>query len=399
MSEPVTMAGASVVIVGGGVMGCSIAFHLAERGTDVLLLEGGTICSGMTARSGALVRMHYTNQPEARMALAGLAYFRDWRERVGGWCGFTVTGFVTLVGPGDAERLRRNVAMLRGIGVETEVAEPADLAAEHPELDLDGVGLAAVEPGSGYADPVATTFSFASRAVDLGARIRQGVRVRAIRTVGGRVSGLDTSEGEIGADVVVLACGPWVDPLARTAGFDLGITPERAQVGFFRRPRAARGHPVVIDGVLGTYFRPHGGELSLLGVEAGHHLEVAAIEREVEGYDHDAVAPALARLARRVPSFAGADFVRGHRGVYDTSPDSHAVLDRAPGVEGLYLAGGFSGTGFKKSPAVGACMAELIAEGGATTVDITPFRLSRFAEGQPIEGDEYNLPAEFGHKI
>jgi len=393
------MRGASVVVVGGGVMGCSIAFHLAERGVDVLVLERGTICSGMTARSGALVRMHYTNQPEARMALAGLAYFRDWRERVGGWCGFTVTGFVTLVGPDDAERLRRNVAMLRGVGVDTEVAEPADLAAEHPELDLRGVGLAAVEPGSGYADPVATTFAFASRAVDLGARIRQGVRVDSIRTAGGRVTGLDTSEGEVGADAVVLACGPWVDPLARTAGFDLGITPERAQLAFFRRPRAARRHPVVIDGVLGTYFRPHGGELTLLGVEAGHRVDVAAIDREVEGYDHSVVPAALARLARRVPSFAGADLARGHRGVYDTSPDSHAVLDLAPGVEGLYLAGGFSGTGFKKSPAVGACMAELIVRGRASTVDITPFRLSRFAEGQPLQGDEYHLPAEFGHKL
>lgn len=393
------MAGASVVIVGGGVMGCSIAFHLAELGVGALVLERGTVCSGMTARSGALVRMHYTNQPEARMALAGLAYFRDWRERVGGWCGFTVTGFVTLVGPGDAERLRRNVAMLRGIGVETEAVEPADLAAEHPELDLHGVGLAAVEPGSGYADPVATTFSFASRAVDLGARIWQGVRVRAIRTIGGRVIGLDTSEGEVGADVVVLACGPWVDPLARTAGFDLGITPERSQLAFFRRPEVARRHPVVVDGVLGTYFRPHGGELSLVGVEAGHRVDVDAIEREVEGYDRSAVAPALDRVTRRVPSFEGAPFVRGHRGIYDTSPDGRAVLDRAPGVEGLYLAGGFSGTGFKKSPAVGACMAELISQGRASTVDITPFRLSRFAEGQPIQGDEYRLPAEFGHKL
>jgi sarcosine oxidase, subunit beta len=393
------MTGASVVIVGGGVMGCSIAFHLAERGVGALVLERGTVCSGMTARSGALVRMHYTNQPEARMALAGLTYFRDWRERVGGWCGFTVTGFVTLVGPGDAERLRRNVAMLRGIGVETEAVEPADLAAEHPELDLHGVGLAAVEPGSGYADPVATTFSFASRAVDLGARIWQGVRVRAIRTIGGRVMGLDTSEGEVSADAVVLACGPWVDPLARTAGFDLGITPERSQLAFFRRPEAAHRHPVVVDGVLGTYFRPHGGELSLVGVEAGHRVDVDAIEREVEGYDYGAVAPALDRVRRRVPSFEGAPFVRGHRGIYDTSPDSRAVLDRAPGVEGLYLAGGFSGTGFKKSPAVGACMAELISQGRASTVDIAPFRLSRFAEGQPIQGDEYRLPAEFGHKL
>jgi sarcosine oxidase subunit beta len=391
--------GASVVVVGGGVMGCSIAFHLAERGVDVLVLERGTVCSGMSARSGALVRMHYTNRPEAAMAVASLRYFQDWRERVGGWCGFTVTGAVVLVGPGEGPRLARNVAMLRGLGVETQAVAPVDLAADHPELDLEGVEAAAVEPGSGYADPVATTFAFASRAVDLGARIVQGVAVRGLAVAGGRVVGVDTDDGRVGADAVVLACGPWVDPLARTAGFELGISPERSQVAFFRRPEAARRHPVVIDGVLGTYFRPHGGELSLLGVEAGHHIGVEAIDTEVEGYDHRAVAPALGRLAGRVPAFAGARFARGHRGVYDTSPDSRAVLDAAPGVDGLFLAGGFSGTGFKKSPAVGACMAELVTEGAAATVDIRPFRLARFAEGDPIVGDEYRLPPEFGHKL
>ena len=145
-------AGATVVVVGGGVMGCSIAFHLAEHGVEVLVLERGTVCSGMSARSGALVRMHYTNQPEASMAVASLAYFQRWRERVGGWCGFTVTGAAVLVGPGEGERLRRNVAMLRRLGVDTEAVTPADLGADHPELDLDGVELAAVEPGSGYAD-------------------------------------------------------------------------------------------------------------------------------------------------------------------------------------------------------------------------------------------------------
>jgi sarcosine oxidase, subunit beta len=400
MSDTTGMAaGASVVVVGGGVMGCSIAFHLAERGVDVVVLERGTVCSGMTARSGALVRMHYTNEPEARMAVTGLGYFQHWKERVGGWCGFTVTGAAILVGPGEGERLRRNVAMLRRVGVDTEAVAPAELAAEHPELDLTGVEMAAVEPGSGYADPVATTFAFASRAVDLGARIRQGVAVRGLAVAGDRVVGVDTDDGRVGADAVVLACGPWVDPLARTAGFELGITPERSQIAFFRRPAAARRHPVVIDGVLGTYFRPHAAELSLLGVEAGHHLAVEEIDREVEGYDHEVVAPALGRLAGRVPAFAGAPFARGHRGVYDTSADSRAVLDAAPGVAGLFVAGGFSGTGFKKSPAVGACMAELVAEGRATTVDITPFRLGRFAEGDPIVGDEYALPARFGHRL
>jgi hypothetical protein len=151
--------------------------------------------------------------------------------------------------------------------------------------------------------------------------------------------------------------------------------------------------------VLGTYFRPHGGELSLLGVEAGHRVEVDAIDREVEGYDHQATAQGLRRLAGRVPAFAGAPFARGHRGVYDTSADSRAVLDAAPGVAGLFVAGGFSGTGFKKSPAVGACMAELVTEGRATTVDLHPFRLGRFAEGDPIVGDEYALPPGFGHRL
>jgi sarcosine oxidase subunit beta len=401
MGDTDAMAGgASVVVVGGGVMGCSIAFHLAERGVDTLVVERGTVCSGMTARSGALVRSHYTNEPEARMALAGLRYFQDWGDRVGGWCGFTVTGAAILVGPGEGARLDRNVAMLRRVGVDTEAVAPEDLAAEHPELDLTGVERAAVEPGSGYADPVATTFAFASRAVDLGARIRQGVAVHAVRVAGDRVTGLSTSDGEVGADAVVLACGPWVDPLARTAGFQLGISPERSQVAFFRRPDAARRHPVVIDGVLGTYFRPHGGDLSLLGVEAGHQIAVDAVDQEVEGYDRRLVAPALRRLAGRVPAFAGARFARGHRGVYDTSPDTRAVLDAAPGVDGLFVAGGFSGTGFKKAPAVGACMAELVTKGHAGTVDIHPFRLARFAEGDPIVGDdEYRLAAEFGHRL
>jgi sarcosine oxidase subunit beta len=156
---------------------------------------------------------------------------------------------------------------------------------------------------------------------------------------------------------------------------------------------------VVIDGVLGTYFRPHGGELSLLGVEAGHPVEVGAVDRDVEAYDHQATAQALRRLTGRVPAFAGAPFARGHRGVYDTSPDGRAVLDAAPGVAGLYVAGGFSGTGFKKAPAVGACLAELVTEGRAGLVDIHPFRLARFAEGRPIVGDEYHLPAEFGHRL
>jgi sarcosine oxidase subunit beta len=388
-------AGASVVVVGGGVMGCSIAFHLAERGADVLVLERGTVCSGMSARSGALVRMHYTNEPEARMALAGLGYFQSWQERVGGWCGFTVTGAAILVGPGEGERLRRNVAMLRRVGVDTEAVAPAELAAEHPELDLAGVELAAVEPGSGYADPVATTFAFASRAVDLGGADPPG-RGRARPGRGRRPGGRGRHRRRPGrgrrGGAGLRALGRPAGPHGRVrAGHHPRAVPDRLLP-------AARGGPPPPGGDRRGprhLLPPPCGGLSLLGVEAGHHIAVDAIDREVEGYDHDVVAPALGRLAGRVPAFAGAPFARGHRGVYDTSADSRAVLDAAPGVPGCSWPAA-SPAPASRIPAVGACMAELVTRGPGHTVDIHPFRLGRFAEGDPIVGDEYALPPDSG---
>jgi sarcosine oxidase subunit beta len=232
--------GASVVVVGGGVMGCSIAFHLAERGVDVLVLERGTVCSGMTARSGALVRMHYTNEPEARMALTGLGYFQNWKERVGGWCGFTVTGAAILVGRGERERLERNVAMLRRVGVSPPGASPRrPWPPSTPSWTWPGSRWPPSSPSSGYADPVATTFAFASRAVDLGARGSARVAVRGLAVTGDRVIRVDTDDGRVGADAVVLACGPWVDRWPGRPGSSWASPPSAPRSPSSRRPGAA----------------------------------------------------------------------------------------------------------------------------------------------------------------
>jgi sarcosine oxidase subunit beta len=393
---------AEAIVVGAGVMGASLAFHLTRAGVrPVTVLDKKGLCGGMTAKSGALVRMHYTNEPEARMAFAALRYFQHWQDMVGGECGFTPTGFIMTVSPDNADRLRKNVEMLQRVGVNTSVITPQELRDLQPFSRVDDLALAAYEPESGYADPRATATAFMHQALRQGATLQEGVAVTAIRTSSGRVVGVDTLAGPFDAPIVVVMAGPWSDRLLNTVGIEFPLTPQRAQIGFYHRPPSlAKGHMVFIDTALGTYFRPHGEGSTLIGVGRWHPEPPPDPDHYDEANDLDFIPAAKAKAALRLPGLQQAEYERGHAGVYDVSPDSRAILDRAPGIDGLYMAAGFSGTGFKISPAVGACMTELITQGRASAVDITPFRFSRFQENQPIRGPyEYVLPEDFGHRI
>jgi sarcosine oxidase, subunit beta len=393
---------AEAIIIGAGVMGASLAFHLTRAGLkQVTILDKTRLCGGMTAKSGALVRMHYTNEPEARMAFASLRYFQHWNDMVGGECGFTRTGFILTVTPDNTDRLRKNIEMLQRVGVNTAVISAKELRELQPFTQIDDLTVAAYEPESGYADPVATATAFMHQAQCRGAILREGVTVSAIRIHSGRVVGVETSDGRFDAPIVVVMAGPWSDRLLKTAGLDFPLTPQRAQIAFYRRPPSlATGHMVFIDGVLGTYFRPHGEDLTLIGVGQWKPEPPPNPDHYHEANDPDFIPAAKAKAAHRIAALQQGEYVRGHAGIYDVSPDSRAVLDRAPGVEGLYMAAGFSGTGFKISPAVGACLAELITQGRATFVDISAFHFSRFHENQPIRGlNEYVLPQDFGHRM
>jgi sarcosine oxidase subunit beta len=393
---------AEAIIIGAGVMGASLAFHLTHAGMKrVTILDKTGLCGGMTAKSGALVRMHYTNEPEARMAFAALRYFQQWKDIVGGECGFTRTGFIMTVTPENAERLRHNVAMLQAMGVNTTVITAQELQDLQPLAHVDDLTIAAYEPEGGYADPVATTSAFMQAAMRQGAILREGVGVTTIRASGGRVVGVDTTDGRFEAPIVVVMAGPWSDRLLRTAGIDFPLTPQRAQIAFYQRPPAlAAGHMVFIDGALGAYFRPHGPTLSLIGMGLWKPEPTPDPDAYNTANDPDFIPAAKTKAARRLPALLDAEYARGHAGIYDVSPDTRAILDRAPSIEGLYMAAGFSGTGFKIAPAVGACMAEFITQGRSTLVDITPFRFGRFQDHQPIQGPhEYVLPADFGHRL
>ena len=392
--------GAKIVIVGAGVVGCSIAFHLARAGANVRVFDKGGICAGMSARSGALVRMHYTFAPEAELAWKSLRYFQNWSEMVGGQCGFVRTGFAAVVDERNRQRLIANVAMLQRIGVDTHVVNPDELRKLEPETFVDDVALAAIEPQSGYADPVATTESFATAARKLGAEFLLNALITKIVHRGGRAVGVIDSDGRAHeADAVCVVAGPWTDALIAQLGHRIGIKNERAQIAFFKRPPDLK-HCIYIDTIAGSYFRPHGDDLTLAGLGGWKPEREADPDNFREDNDDDFVAAVRKRLVKRIPAMRRAPYSHGHAGIYDVSPDGRAVMGAVPKVPGLFVAAGFSGTGFKTAPAVGASMAELIMTGASKTVDLTPFGFERILSGQMIESEhEYEMGAGFGHKL
>jgi sarcosine oxidase subunit beta len=378
---------ADVVILGAGVMGASIAFQLARRKAGrIVVLDKDHVGSGGSSRSSALVRMHYSFAPEVQMALVSLKIFQHWREMVGEAGEFRKTGFVRIVHPNETERLKQNVAMQRELGANVELIDRRQLQELEPDWAVDEVDLAAYEPDSGYGDGNVVANDFLSRARDLGATYLSKARATSLLIEGESIDGVETEGGTIHASVVIAATGPWTRPLMRQAGFDPPIETEYHRVAILKNaPSMRSGGSACIDSVTATYFRSDGSDKFLIGDFYGKrpvdpdNFPQRASEAELEEM--------IERASRRVPKIESAEVMRGVTGVYDMTPDARPLLGQVPGIEGLYICAGFSGMGFKISPAIGLVMSELILDGSATTVDISAFRPTRFAEGKPIKAE------------
>ncbi|HET7092295.1 MAG TPA: FAD-binding oxidoreductase, partial [Thermomicrobiales bacterium] len=284
------------------------------------------------------------------------------------------------------DRLRANVEMLRGLGVETSVISVDDLKAIDPGVSVGDIDCAAWEPRSGYADPSATAFGFAEGARHRGAEIHVGVEAIAIETDGDRVVGVTTNIGRIATGAVVLVAGAWSSRLLEPLGFDFGLQPNRAQIVILRRPAGAEAtHPVYIDGLNNTWLRPEGD----YGVLAGIGRDQLGIDPDLfnEGVDFDYIVDVRKRLAARRPALANAYMRGGWAGVITMSPDGHAIIDELQPYRGLFAILGDNGTNFKTAPAIGKGVAEWVTTGAPQTVDLRAFRATRFAEADPIVGE------------
>ncbi len=380
---------ADVIIIGGGVHGASLAFHLARRGVKVLVLEKKFVAAGATGRSSGLVRMHYDLRLECELVWHSFHYFRHWTDVVGGDCGFVRTGFIRIVQPEYEDALRANVQMQQEIGIPTLLIGADDVKRLAPYMVTDDFRVAAYEPESGYADPAATAMSLMDAARARGATLKTGVRVSDILLSqdGSRVLGVKTADGrEYHAAMVVNAAGAWADRIGAMVGLDLPITSWSHDVMFIRRPKAiGPDHPTAIDDINDMYFRPEQGGLTLVGLESDNPLG--------EDPDGDAdhahpgfVDRAVDHICRRIPIMEEGSLHSAHRGFDGLSADQRAILGPA-GPEGFWLDCGHSGTGFKIGPAVGLCLSEWMLDAAPRTVDIRAFALDRFARREPLRGE------------
>jgi sarcosine oxidase, subunit beta len=379
------MTTADIVIVGAGVMGASIAFQLAKsKAGKIVVIDKEHVGHGGSGRSSALIRMHYSHPPEVQLALISLRMFENWREEVGAPGDFRKTGFVRIVHPNETERLMRNVEMQRKLGVRVDLVGRQDLQELEPGWAVDEVELAAYEPDSGYGDGAAVASDFLGRAREMGITYLPKTRVTAIAIEREKVRGIGTDQGDIAAEKVLIATGPWTRPLLQQAGFDPPIETEYHQVAILKKASDMQGgRSACIDSVTATYFRPDAHDKFLVGDFYGQRP--ADPENFPQRPSDESLGEIIERASRRVPKLENAEVMRGVTGVYDMTPDSRPLLGEVSQISGLYLCAGFSGMGFKISPAIGIVMAELLTNGQATTVDISSFRPERFAEGKPIK--------------
>ncbi len=381
------------IVIGGGVVGASIAYHFARLGCPrVLLLERAALGSGTTAQSSCIVRTHYSVPENVRLAQAGLAVFRDFSgylEDPEAESGFNRCGLMIVAGAGPrVAAMRETLAVERSLGLDAGEISLDEARRIHPLVQLDDIEAVGWEPDAGYADAYLTLMAFVRNARRLGATVREGVNVSGlVRDATGRVTGVTTPAGDIGADIVVSAQNIWSRELAAWTGVELPLTLSRHAVITLEAPEPyTRRMPVLKDlaspGKL--YMRGYGGRQLLVG-DGNEGVTIAEPDTEQADVSLDYVADIGEQVAHRLPVFADSGLAASWTGVYDVTPDWNPVLGELPGVPGLHVACGFSGHGFKLSPIVGRLVAQH-ALGLATDLPIAPYAYARFAQGRLLAG-------------
>src|SRR5881296_2152716 len=377
MSLPRT---ASAVIIGGGVVGCSIAYHLARRGLhDVVVLERETVGSGTTSKAAGGIRVQFSTETEIRFSLESIKVFERFQEEFGVDPGFVRIGYLYLIS--EEHHLRgyeARIALQRTLGADVRILTPDDAQTLVPALRVDDLIAAVWGPEDGMAGPAEVTNGFARRARDLGVTIAEGVAVTALAMSNRRVTGVRTSQGAIAAPIVVNAAGPAAARVGRLAGLDLPVHPRRRHI-FFTEPFPEIPGPVPLtsDVTSGFYFRKDmeqvllsPGDVEDIGDDFNVPMDWGKVEELVRKAIH------------RLPIIADARIAGGWAGLRPLTPDDHAIIGWAPAVEGFFLAVGFGGHGFQHSPATGRHVAEWLVD-GKPSMDLSLFAAARFSGNTP----------------
>ena len=379
---------ADVIIVGGGLEGTAAAWRLAQRGvTDVIVAERDTVGAGGTGKSSGVVRCHYGVSSLARMATTALETFENALDIFGTDIGFRQTGYIVGVGEVNAASLRASLASQRGVGVDTSEIDRSEVATLWPGMYLDDFAAFCWEPRGGYGDAYATAQAFAAAARRAGVTVRQGAKVTEIlASPHDTVTGVRLADGStVSAPNVVVAAGPWSVDLVKPLGIDLPVRVHLEQIVLVSPGQDVGPVPVLSDLVSLQYVRAEGSGDILFGNSDLSEFREADPDHYPNRADNDFLEAAATKLAHRFPALSeGAGISSSYAGCFDVTPDWNPVISRGP-LDGLVIASGFSGHGFKIAPSVGTLITDLILDGVSSDPDIrqADFRLSRFAERDP----------------
>jgi sarcosine oxidase subunit beta len=373
-------ASAEIVIIGGGVIGLSVAFHLAERGmTDVVVLEKDEIGSGATRFATGGIRQQFASEPDVRLSIESVKFFEQFEERVGLPFLFRQMGYLFM--SSDAAQfatLQESAAMQQRLGVPVEVLSPEEIAARWPLIVVDGLEGATYCPTDGSGAPSDVAYAFARRSRDMGARVLEGIEVSGITIEDGRVRTVETTQGRIATSLVLNAAGPWAGKIGELAGVDIPVYPHPRQA-FSVTPVDELGDlfPFAIDLGTGVYVHQEPASIVLGG---GDRARPASFEATIDWSRFEYV---IESAIRRVPALEEARSLNGWCGLREMTPDDHAILGPVDALTGMWCATGFSGHGFMHAPAAGRIVAEWMLSGQPPAdIDPAPFALARFAAGK-----------------
>lgn len=375
------LASAQVVIVGAGVIGASVAYHLAIRGcTDVVILEREAAeVSGSTARSAAGVRHQFSSPTNVRLSLYSIERLKHFTAEVGGHAELHQVGYLFLVNdPATWEAYRRNAAMQQALGVHIELLTPAAAGRFVPQTRTDDLVGAAFGSDDGFCDPHGIATGYLQRARELGVRLLRETEVTGFAIVGGRITAVQTHAGSIGCEIVVNAAGPWAGQVAKLAGLELPVRPYRRNIYVTTPfPQIPGPIPLTIDVGSGFYMRKE-GESVLLGL--ANKDEPSSFNTLV---DWDWLDTVLEAGLNRFPILEQAGLAEKQcwAGLYEITPDSNPVLGRHPDMPNYVDVSGFSGHGIMHAPAAGLLIAEEILDNRAHSIDIDDLRITRFRGG------------------
>ncbi|MDY6810084.1 MAG: FAD-binding oxidoreductase [Actinomycetota bacterium] len=384
------------LIVGGGLEGLAIAWSLADQGaTDVVVVERDTLCSGMTGKSSGVVRCHYGNPSLAAMSWYGVDIFSRATELFGDDMAFQQCGYVAGVGENNVAPLQANVAMMQGLGIDVDFIGHDKMAELWPGLHLDDFAAFAYEPLGGRGEAYMAGMAFAAAARKLGVKVRQSTPVtKLLQNDAGRVIGAELGNGDtIHADTVIVAAGPWTPALTEPIGVPVDVRAQRAQLVLIDQGEPTPVVPVLSDLAGLSYIcREPNGEL-LMGNSDHSAPQYIDPDNYINRADESTIDKIIMKAGHRLPDMPDPRITSSYVGAYDVTPDYNPIIGPSP-VDGLFLATGFSGHGFKISPAVGKLVADLLLSGSTTLKNVDPhdFRYSRFAEGDlllslnPYEG-------------